>query len=90
LMHSSCDYAFIQFPKFLPYAKYYVLRQFEKGKTSRPKYLYTLKRKTKRQQSSAHWKYFNILYPKADIPKLTNPDGLLDITIVDYPTGSNV
>ena len=90
LMHSSCDYAFIQFPKYLPYAKYYVLRQFSKGKTPKPLYIKTLKGNTDRQQSYAHLKYFRILYPDAEINQLTNSDGLEDITIVDYPTGSNV
>ncbi len=90
LMHSSCDYAFIKFPKYLPYAKYYVLRQFAKGNTPKPLYIKTLKGKTDRQQSHAHWKYFNILYPDAKINKLTNSDFLGNITMVDYPTGSNV
>ena len=90
LMHSSCDYAFIKFPKYLPYAKYYVLRQFSKGKISRPQYLYTIKRKTNKQQSFAHWKYFNILYPDAKINKLTNSDNLGKMVRVEYPTGSNV
>ncbi|MAG61814.1 hypothetical protein CMI43_03295 [Candidatus Pacearchaeota archaeon] len=90
LMHSSCDFAFIKFPKYLPYAKYYVLRQFSKGLTPKPKYLKTLKYCSDREQSYAHWKYFSILYPDTAINKLTNSDGLEYITIVDYPTGSNI
>lgn len=90
LMHSSCDFAFIRFPKFLPFAKYYVLRQFSKGKTKRPKLVDILKRKTNRRQSYAHWKYFKILNPNAKIDTLVNSDGLEDITIVDYPTGVNI
>ena len=90
LMHSSCDYAFIKFPKYLPYAKYYILRQFAKGNTQKPLYIKTLKGNTDRQQSYAHLKYFKILYPDAKINQSTNSDGLEYITIVDYPTGSNV
>ena len=66
LNHSSCDYAWIYFPKYLPYAKYYILRQFKKGKTPSPKLLYILKAKTDKEQSSVHHKYFKVLYPKAE------------------------
>lgn len=90
LMRSSCDFAYINFPKYLPFAKDYVLRQFKKGKTPRPKYLYTLEKETNKNQSYAHWKYFNLLYPDAKINKLTNSDGLTKIKIVDYPTGTNI
>lgn len=88
LMHSSCDYAFIKFPKYLPYAKYYVLRQFSKGNTPAPEFLYVLKAKTDREQSLAHWKYFKALYPKMDV-KLTKSDNLEKVMIVDYPTSTN-
>lgn len=90
LQHSSCDFAFINFPKFLPYAKYYVLRQFSKGNVPKPKLLYILKRKTNKQQSFAHWKYFKLLYPESKINKPKNSDNLGDLTIVDYPTGTNI
>lgn len=89
LMHSSCDYAYIQFPKYLPFAKSYVLRQFSKGNTKRPEFVCNLERKTEREQSTAHHKYFKILYPNIKT-ELTKPDGLQRLTMVDYPTGTNI
>lgn len=90
LNNSSCDYAFKNMPYYLKFSKYWILRQFAKGNTPKPLYIKTLKGNTDRQNSYAHWKYFKILYPDAEINQLTNSDGLEDITIVDYPTGSNV
>lgn len=88
LQNSSCDQAFKYTPRFVSYRNW-VLRNFSKGKQPKPKYLYTLNRMTHRQQSTAHHKYFSLLYPKK-IGKLQNPDGIEKIRIVDYPTGMNV
>jgi len=90
LNNSSCDYAFKNMPHYLKFSRYWILRNFDKGSKKKPKYLYTLTSKTDRKQSFAHWKYFNILYPDSKINQLTNSDGLEDITIVDYPTGTNI
>ena len=88
LNNSSCDQAFKYTPRFVSYRNW-VLRNFSKGKIPAPKYLYTLKRKTNRQQSTAHHKYFSLLYPNK-ISKIQNPDGIQKLRWVKYPTGMNV
>ena len=90
LNNSSCDYAFKNMPFYLKFSKYWILRNFDKGSKKKPQYLYTLPFKTNRQQSFAHWKYFNILYPDANLNPLNNSDDLQGIVIVDYPTGTNI
>jgi len=87
LQNSSCDLAFKNIPRYTSYRNW-VLRQFSKGKTKKPKYLYTLKRKTKRQHSLAHYKFIYLLYPK--INQSINSDSIEELTVIDYATGSNV
>ncbi len=82
------DTAFKNTPRYVSYRNW-VLRNFSKGKQPKPKYLCTFKRKTNRQQSTAHHKYFSLLYPNK-ISKLQNPDGIQKLEIVDYPTGQNI
>lgn len=89
LENSSCDYAFKNMPHYLKFSKYWVLRQFSKGNKKRPKFKYCLKAKTNKKQSSAHHKYFKILYPKANI-EIEKPDGLKDVVIIDYPTSTGI
>lgn len=90
LENSSCDYAFKNMPHYLKFTKYWVLRNFSKGKKTRPKFKYCIKGKTDKQESNAHFKYFKILYPKVKFKPLTNSDDLEEITIIDYPTATNV
>ena len=88
LENSSCDLAFKNTPRFVSYRNW-VLRNFRKGGQDRPQYIYTIKSNTKRQQSTAHYNYFNLLYSK-NISKLQNPDGLTRVSFIDYPTGKNI
>ena len=87
LENSSCDYSFKVIPRYTSYRNW-VLRHFNKGKVKKPKYLYTLKRNTKRQHSFAHYKFIHLLYPK--INQKINSDGINELTVIDYATGSNV
>lgn len=87
LENSSCDYAFKNIPRYTSYRNW-VLRHFSKGIVKQPKYLYTLKRKTKRQHSLAHYKFIKLLYPK--INQKINSDGIKELTAIKYATGSNV
>jgi len=89
LDNSSVDQAFKYTPRMVSYRNW-VLRNFSKGNKKRPEYIFTLKGKTKRQQSTAHHKYFSLLYPEIKKFRLTNPDNIQKVRIVDYPTGKNV
>jgi len=89
LENSSCCYAFKNMPHYLKFRKYWILRNFSKGNKKRPKLLYVLKSKTKREQSLAHWIYFKALYPNGKIKELTKSDNLQSVVVVDYPTSTN-
>lgn len=86
---SSVDEAFKHTPRMVSYRNW-VLRNFKKGDTPRPKLITTLKGKTTREQSLAHWKYFSILYPEIKKYPLENSDNNEELEIVDYPTAQNI
>lgn len=88
--NSSCDSAFKNLPRFATWRNW-VLRDEEKGKTPKPKFIKTLlsQEPTRRQQSSAIYKYHQLLYP--DIKeRLVNPDNIMEMTAIEYATGGNV
>jgi len=88
LNNSSCDSAFKNLPRFSSYRNW-VLRWDTKGKTPRPVYLKTINAKTKREQSSAHHKFYSVMFPEMDA-KLINPDKVFELTGISYATGGNV
>lgn len=87
LENCSCDFAFKKIPRHTS-LRGWVLRHFKKGKISKPTYLYTLKRNTKRQHSLAHYNFFKLLYPK--IKQKINSDGITKLYYIKYATGGNV
>lgn len=88
LNNSSCDQAFRNLPRFTTYRNW-VLRISEKGKTDKPKFIKTLRGNTEREQSSAHHKFYTLLYSEIK-DTLINPDGSDDLTWIEYATGGNV
>lgn len=88
LNNSSCDQAFRNLPRFTTYRNW-VLRVSEKGRTDKPSYLKTFQSATKRQQSSAHHKFYSLLYEEIK-EQLTFPDDITNLTWIEYATGGNV
>jgi len=86
---STCD---DQFKKGIRWNKHrtWILRTTPKGNSPAPKYLYTVESSSKNehQQSQAHAIYLNQVYGVN--AKLTKPDGLDEIELVNYPTTHNV
>lgn len=84
MINSSCDEAFKNIPRFYS-IRNWVLRAFSKGEKDKPKYLYTLKNKTDRQESYAHFDFLKRIYPDMDC-ELQNSDGLKKTSIISYKT----
>lgn len=84
MINSSCDEAFKNVPRFYS-TRNWVLRAWSKGEQKdKPKYLYTIKRKTSRKESFAHYDFLKKIYPK--INNIQNSDGLTKISIISYAT----
>ena len=90
LENSNVDIAFARVPRFFS-LRSFVLRNFEKGTgKDRPQLLKTLKHSTHRKQSLAHYNYFKALYPGIKKNKLINSDGLEELDVITYKTGSKI
>ena len=83
LLNSSVDEGFKNVPRFYS-TRNWVLRAFNKGGKDKPKYLYTLKHKTSRQESFAHYEYLKKIYP--EVNGIQNSDGLTKLSIISYAT----
>lgn len=82
LKNSSCDEVFRDVPRFSSYRNW-VLRNFEKGDTPKPKVIKIYRRKNSREKSYAHYMYYKALYP---IVIEGNFDKSQFVTFIEYPT----